>query len=30
MKELPLTQGKVTFVDDDVYEWASCYLENWE
>lgn len=23
MKEIPLTQGKVTVVDDDVYEWAS-------
>ncbi len=23
MKEIPLTQGKVTIVDDDTYEWAS-------
>lgn len=23
MKTIPLTQGKVTLVDDDVYEWAS-------
>lgn len=23
MKKIPLTQGKFTFVDDDVYEWAS-------
>ena len=23
MKTIPLTQGKITIVDDDVYEWAS-------
>ena len=27
MKEIPLTQGKVTFVDDDIYEWVS--LQVW-
>lgn len=27
MKTLPLTQGKVTLVDDDVYEWAKDF--NW-
>jgi len=25
MKQIPLTQGKFTLVDDDVYEWASQY-----
>src|SRR5215469_10504679 len=25
MKEIPLTQGKVTFVDDEDYEWISAY-----
>ena len=25
MKQIPLTQGYVTWVDDDVYEWASKY-----
>ena len=28
MKSIPLTQGKVTFVDDDVFEWAS--KMNWQ